>query len=449
MVSEDSVAVEELGYEPFGKRRFSDGTPDPNDTVEGVETDRGYTGHEHLDDFGLIHMNGRIYDPRIGRFLSAAPVIQSPQALQTYNRYSYAINNPLAYTDPSGYIFGIGGSIKDELKRWEQDFRHEIRRPNSLLPSLLRVGIAVGSAAGCNAWAAACAGAGEALLSGWQGADTGTAVRNGIVTAAAVYMYGEAGKYDLGTTETFFVYGSIGGVSSAATGQDIGSGFLAGGLSALVPTGSNFEVNLIVKATAGGTISELMGGKFANGAVTAAFAYTLSRAGGPRSTQGGEVTVDYNQVGSQADVLFVQHAFASLVGDPYVNQASLALAFVDVSLAAPTGTSFTQSDVAKGVLNTRFIQGQQAVATYSATVLGGAAFIYAPGATLTAYSYYSDGMLIYGLATEGLTQGNVAGLSTLAYSTVMNRAAGNGVAIRIVNAAKSEVINRCVQNGCR
>ncbi len=94
-------------------------------------------------------------------------------------------------------------------------------------------------------------------------------------------------------------------------------------------------------------------------------------------------------------------------------------------------------------------QGQQAVATYSATVLGGAAFIYAPGATLTAYSYYSDGMLIYGLATEGLTQGNVAGLSTLAYSTVMNRAAGNGVAIRIVNATKSEVINRCVQNGCR
>ena len=273
MVSEDSVAVEELGYEPFGKRRLSDGTPDPTDTVEGIETDRGYTGHEHLDDFGLIHMNGRIYDPRIGRFLSADPVIQSPQALQTYNRYSYAINNPLAYTDPSGYIFGIGGSIKDELKRWEQDFRHEIRRPNSLLPSLLRVGIAVGSVAGCNAWAAACAGAGEALLSGWQGADTGTAVRNGIVTAAAVYMYGEAGKYDLGTTETFFVYGGIGGVSSAATGQDIGSGFLAGGLSALVPTGSNFEVNLIIKATAGGTISELTGGKFANGATTAAFAY--------------------------------------------------------------------------------------------------------------------------------------------------------------------------------
>lgn len=86
-------------------------------------------------------------------------------------------------------------------------------------------------------------------------------------------VYGEAGKYDLGTTETFFVYGGIGGVSSAATGQDIGSGFLAGGLSALVPTGSNFEVNLIIKATAGGTISELTGGKFANGATTAAFAY--------------------------------------------------------------------------------------------------------------------------------------------------------------------------------
>jgi RHS repeat-associated protein len=47
-------------------------------------------------------MNGRVYDPQIGRFLSADPYIQSPYNTQSYNRYSYTINNPLKYTDPTG-----------------------------------------------------------------------------------------------------------------------------------------------------------------------------------------------------------------------------------------------------------------------------------------------------------------------------------------------------------
>lgn len=64
---------------------------------------RGYTGHEHLASFGLIHMNGRIYDPLWGRFLQADPIIDEPFNLQSYNRYSYVSNNPLAYTDPTGY----------------------------------------------------------------------------------------------------------------------------------------------------------------------------------------------------------------------------------------------------------------------------------------------------------------------------------------------------------
>ncbi|MDR0438289.1 MAG: RHS repeat-associated core domain-containing protein [Bacteroidales bacterium] len=65
---------------------------------------RGYTGHEHLDMFGLINMNGRMYDPIIARFLSPDPFVQAPTFTQSYNRYSYVFNNPLKYTDPSGYI---------------------------------------------------------------------------------------------------------------------------------------------------------------------------------------------------------------------------------------------------------------------------------------------------------------------------------------------------------
>jgi len=64
--------------------------------------DRGYTGHEHLQSVGLINMNGRIYDPKLHRFLQPDNYIQDPFDTQNYNRYSYVLNNPLKYTDPNG-----------------------------------------------------------------------------------------------------------------------------------------------------------------------------------------------------------------------------------------------------------------------------------------------------------------------------------------------------------
>ncbi|MGD9992552.1 MAG: RHS repeat domain-containing protein [Salinivirgaceae bacterium] len=73
------------------------------DTRTNLMLDRGYTGHEHLDGAHIINMNGRMYDPIIGRMLSPDPVLQNPYSTQNYNRYSYVMNNPLKYTDPTGY----------------------------------------------------------------------------------------------------------------------------------------------------------------------------------------------------------------------------------------------------------------------------------------------------------------------------------------------------------
>jgi RHS repeat-associated protein len=64
--------------------------------------DRGYTGHEHFSEVGLIHMNGRLYDPLMRRFLNADENIQDPYNTQNYNKYGYVMNNPLMYNDPSG-----------------------------------------------------------------------------------------------------------------------------------------------------------------------------------------------------------------------------------------------------------------------------------------------------------------------------------------------------------
>ena len=67
-------------------------------------TDRGFTGHEHLDEFRLINMGGRLFDPLTSRFLNSDPVIDSRGTAQGLNSYTYCLNNPLKYTDPTGYI---------------------------------------------------------------------------------------------------------------------------------------------------------------------------------------------------------------------------------------------------------------------------------------------------------------------------------------------------------
>ena len=85
----------EIRYDPWGNRTVQESFLDE-------VIDRGYTGHEHLDQLGLIDMKGRMYDSRLGRFLSPDPFVQAPTDPQNFNRYSYCLNNPLKYTDPSG-----------------------------------------------------------------------------------------------------------------------------------------------------------------------------------------------------------------------------------------------------------------------------------------------------------------------------------------------------------
>jgi RHS repeat-associated protein len=83
-----------LTFFPFGDRRFSQGT---------LGTDRLFTG-QRLDDTGLYYYGERYYDAAIGRFISADTVVSQPYNPQSLNRYSYCLNNPLKYTDPSGHV---------------------------------------------------------------------------------------------------------------------------------------------------------------------------------------------------------------------------------------------------------------------------------------------------------------------------------------------------------
>ena len=100
----NGAVVERLSYDPWGKRRNVDGTDDAAGALTS-QAPRGFTGHEMLDNVGLVHMNGRVYDPMIGRFGQADPVTEDPMGSQGWNRYSYVGNSPVNFTDPSGYCF--------------------------------------------------------------------------------------------------------------------------------------------------------------------------------------------------------------------------------------------------------------------------------------------------------------------------------------------------------
>lgn len=112
ITDEDGKLLQELSFDAWGNLR----NPDTwNGLYEAkMLYDKGYTGHEHIAEFELINMNGRIYDPFMSMMLSPDNNIQLPKYSQNFNRYCYCLNNPLKYNDPSGEFvesvaFGIVG----------------------------------------------------------------------------------------------------------------------------------------------------------------------------------------------------------------------------------------------------------------------------------------------------------------------------------------------------
>ena len=118
-ITDEIGAVEErFSFDAWGKRRAVEQATladvlktDPyNFSTTAIDlksnfTDKGFTGHRQLDGVGIIHMGGRIYDAEIGRFLQVDPFVQDRTNSQALNRYSYVLNNPLSYVDPSGFFF--------------------------------------------------------------------------------------------------------------------------------------------------------------------------------------------------------------------------------------------------------------------------------------------------------------------------------------------------------
>ena len=272
------TVIESTSFDAHGNRR------DPN-TWQGTapppsSTTHGFTGQEHVDSLNFIHMNGRIYDPTLGRMLQADPI--ADPGSQGLNRYSYVANNPLTLTDPSGY------SWFSNILRTVAGVAIAIWAPELLGPYLGTFGsaVAAGFIAGYvstgNLQGALTGAFSAGLFSGIGAAFDSGGFANSWATSGGDQVFGT--NYNLaGFSAKVLAHGIAGGVMSSLEGGKFGSGFASAGIAESFsgaidkidtgnPIGQSVSAQRVVAAAIlGGTASAVAGGKFANGAITGAF----------------------------------------------------------------------------------------------------------------------------------------------------------------------------------
>jgi RHS repeat-associated protein len=299
ITDQNGAVVERDAYDPWGKRRFwNNGADDPTGSIQS-QTIRGFTGQEMLASVGLVHLNGRVYDPFIGRMTSADPVVGDPLNGQTWNRYSYVYNNPLAYADPTGYCPICLGTFLSRVANGIGKFLQ--RNP------LVGQALVIAAAALCGPGEVICAGIAATtanfVVTGLSTGRLDMALKAAAIsaaTAAAFYGVGEmTGNFDgvlnpqLGghgplqfgsDAHLFNIAGHalVGCGAAVASGGTCGPGALSGAVPSLAgPVVNNlpFQAALVANGTLGGLASVAGGGKFANGAITGAFGYLFNAEG--------------------------------------------------------------------------------------------------------------------------------------------------------------------------
>jgi RHS repeat-associated protein len=285
ITDESGAVVERDSYDAWGKRRFPTGADDPAGSLTS-QTTRGFTGQEELAAVGLVHLNGRVYDPLVGRMMSADPMVPDPMNGQAWNRYSYVINNPLALTDPNGYCFlGMctwGKAISTFFNRTFGVLFREFPILGNLLELLAVALCAPTFALTCTVPAAFLS---TTFVAGVSSGNLGYALKAGFIAAATAVAFYEVGTLAksiggaLGYALKVAGHALVGCVSAVASGGKCGPAALAGGItSAAGPliNGQNSALNVVSNAVLGGLASVAGGGKFANGAATGAFGYIFN-----------------------------------------------------------------------------------------------------------------------------------------------------------------------------
>jgi hypothetical protein len=218
--------------------------------------------------------------------MSADPVVPDPLNGQSWNRYSYVFNNPLAYTDPTGYCPTCIGTVNPQppsasgvMQLVESGFK------------LAAAAICMAAAEGaCTPFMPVIASAISAYFAGVHSGKLGVALKAGVITYATAMAFkgvgdltGAPGYADPTFLPNVVGHALVGCGSTVASGGKCGPGALSAGVTAFagpVINGESFSIHsLLLNSTIGGLASVAGGGKFANGAVTGAFGYLSNHLG--------------------------------------------------------------------------------------------------------------------------------------------------------------------------
>lgn len=248
MITNSAGVVEaKFSFDAWGKRRNANWSAILTDT-SGLASDRGFTGHEHYDLFDIVDMNGRVYDPVIAHFLSADPFIQQPNNLQCYNRYAYCINNPLAYTDPSGYSWKWLTKPFKSITKWiSKNWKNIVTTAVAIAVTVVTAGWgwAIYASAAASGFASSTVGT---LLSGGNLGDALKAGIKGSVISSITSGFSSFGI--IGENASLFSNslgnGIIQGVASTMNGRDFFGGFKSGALDILGNAVSKMTFNKIL-----------------------------------------------------------------------------------------------------------------------------------------------------------------------------------------------------------
>ncbi len=312
ITNQGGTIVEKRHFDAWGKvEKVQDGAG--NNLAGLTVLDRGYTGHEHLQSVGLIHMNGRLYDPMVHRFLQPDNYIQDPYNTQNYNRYGYVLNNPLKYTDPSGEelltAVLVGAAISATfftLNAWMND------KPITLMGFVkatfmgaISGAVTFGIGSGC-----------ESIGGFWLKASV-QAIAHGGFQGGMSYI-------NSGDFWTGFASGSIGSVASSLfMGANPTNETFAGGGRCFEGVGSALGMDpemsgILFSTISGGATAELTGGNFIIGAGTGLMVSGLNHAmhdgDNGYDTNGNKIS---NKGGDKTDYLYDKEG--NLLGSKDVN----------------------------------------------------------------------------------------------------------------------------------
>lgn len=220
----------------------------------------GYTGHLNMDNLGLVHMGGRLYDPELGRMVSADPNVQFPLSSQGFNRYSYVNNNPLSFTDPSGY-FTFGQFAKIVAIAVISYYTAGLAT-NAWMTATASSSTATGTAAATASTAASTTAGGSSALA--TSSATASLAAGGGTAGTSAATVTLSGQIIGGATGGF-----VGGTLSTSTLQGGLNGAFAGAVFGGIDFGYSGQWNLqrvAVHTLAGGAVAEISGGDFLDGA---------------------------------------------------------------------------------------------------------------------------------------------------------------------------------------